>query len=88
MQPIITFFKKPYAEKGLIIGTFDLLLKAVTLCVWGYAAVILGSLFIESLIVDFDPANKVWWFSYCFLIFFGLSWLTYIVWFVRDYNGD
>ena len=88
MQPIITFFKKPYAEKGLIVGTIDLLLKMLTLCVWGYAAVILSSLFIESMVIDFDPANKVWWFSYCFLIFFGISWLTYIVWFVRDYNED
>ena len=88
MQNIIELFKRPYAEKGLIVGTLDVLLKLFTLLVWGYATVILCSLVIESLIVDFNPINKIWWFSYSFLMFFGLSWLTYIVWFVRDYNEN
>ena len=50
MQAIISYLKKPYAEKGFIIGTFDSLLKLLALCVWGYLAVILGSLLWESLL--------------------------------------
>ena len=29
----MAYLKRPYAEKGLIIGTFDLLLKLFALCV-------------------------------------------------------
>lgn len=88
MQAIISYLKKPYAEKGLIIGTFDSLLKLLALCVWGYLAVILGSLLWESLLTDYNPLNKLWWFSYCFFIFFGATWLAYIVLFVRNYNEE
>ena len=86
MQTLRTYLKRPFAEKGLIVGTLDLLLKLLAVWVWGYLAVILGSLFVESLVVDYNPMNKMWWFSYCFLIFFGASWLAYIVLFVRDYS--
>ena len=88
MQAIISYLKKPYAEKGFIIGTFDSLLKLLALCVWGYLAVILGSLLWESLLTDYNPLNKLWWFSYCFFIFFGATWLSYIVLFVRNYNEE
>ena len=88
MQAIISYLKKPYAEKGFIIGTFDSLLKLLALCVWGYLAVILGSLLWESLLTDYNPLNKLWWFSYCFFIFFGATWLAYIVFFVRNYNEE
>lgn len=88
MQAIISYLKKPYAEKGFIIGTFDSLLKLLALCVWGYLAVILGSLLWESLLTDYNPLNKLWWFSYCFFIFFGDTWLAYIVLFVRNYNEE
>ena len=86
MQTLLTYLKRPFAEKGLIVGTLDLLLKLLAVWVWGYLAVILGSLFVESLVVDYTPMNKMWWFSYCFLIFFGASWLAYVVLFVRDYR--
>ena len=88
MQAIISYLKKPYAEKCFIIGTFDSLLKLLALCVWGYLAVILGSLLWESLLTDYNPLNKLWWFSYCFFIFFGATWLAYIVLFVRNYNEE
>ena len=88
MQTLMAYLKRPYAEKGLIIGTFDLLLKLFALCVWGYLAVILGSLLWESLLTDYNPLNKLWWFSYCFFIFFGATWLAYIVLFVRNYNEE
>ena len=86
MQTLLTYLKRPFAEKGLIVGTLDLLLKLLAVWVWGYLAVKLGALFEESLVVDYNPMNKMWWFSYCFLIFFGASWLAYIVLFVRDYS--
>ena len=86
MQALLTYLRRPFAEKGLIVGTLDLLLKLLAVWVWGYLAVILGSLFVESLVVDYNPMNKMWWFSYCFLIFFGASWLAYIVLFGRDYS--
>lgn len=88
MQNLITFIKRPYAEKGPIIGTFDLLLKLVTLFVWVYLTVSLGGLLLESLLTDYNPLNKLWWFSYCFLIFFGATWMAYIIFFVRNYNED
>ena len=88
MQRLLTFIKRPYAEKGVVIGTCDVVLKAVVLCVWVYVTVVLAQLFIGSLLTDYNPLNKMWWFSYCFLMFFGASWLTYIVLFVRDYNEN
>ena len=88
MQKLIAFIKRPYAEKGFIVGTFDAILKLVALFVWGYLMVVLVMLFTESMLVDYNPLNKMWWFSYCFLIFFGATWLAYIVFFVRDYNED
>ncbi len=88
MQKLIAFIKRPYAEKGLIVGTFDSLLKLATLFVWCYITVVLGSLLAESLLTDYNPLNKMWWFSYCFLIFFGATWLSYIVFFVRSYNEE
>ena len=88
MQKLLTFIKRPYAEKGVIIATCDVVLKAVVLCVWCYLTVVLAQLFIGSLLTDYNPLNKVWWFSYCFLMFFGASWLAYIVLFVRDYNEN
>ncbi len=88
MQKILTFIKKPYAEKGFIIGTFDLLAKLAALFVWCYLSVILATLFFDSMLLDYNPLNKLWWFSYCFFIFFGATWLTYIVFFVRDYNEE
>ncbi len=44
MQKLIAFIKRPYAEKGLIVGTFDSLLKLVALFVWCYLTVVLGML--------------------------------------------
>lgn len=88
MQKLIAFIKRPYTEKGLIVGTFDSLLKLLALFVWGYLTVVLGMLFVESLLTDYNPVNKMWWFSYCFLIFFGATWLAYIVMFVRSYTEE
>ncbi|MGN0024643.1 MAG: hypothetical protein ACI351_04340 [Candidatus Avelusimicrobium sp.] len=88
MQKLIAFIKRPYAEKGFIVGTFDTILKLVALFIWGYLTVVLGMLFIESILVDYNPLNKMWWFSYCFLIFFGATWLAYIILFVRDYTEE
>lgn len=88
MQKILTFIKKPYEQKGIVLGTCDLVLKAVVLFVWVYLTVLLARLFIGSLLSDYNPLNKMWWFSYCFLMFFGLTWLSYIAFFVRDYNDD
>ena len=85
MQTLLAYLIKPYAEKGFIVGTFDLLLKLLTVFLWGYIAVILCTLFVDSMVLDYNPLNKLWWFSYCFLIFFGATWLAYIVLFVRDY---
>ncbi len=88
MQNILAFIKKPYTEKGVVLGTCDLILKAVVLFGWCYITFVMAWLFIGSLLTDYNPLNKLWWFSYCFLIFFGTSWLAYIVFFVRNYNED
>lgn len=88
MERILNFIKKPYAEKGVFVGTVDTLLKALALFVWGYVTVVLCALFVQSMILDYNPLNKLWWFSYCFFIFFGASWLAYIMMFVRTYNEE
>lgn len=85
MQKMLIYFKKPYQEKGLIKATLDFLLRVLTLGVWAYLAFILGSLLIDALLHSYNPMIKVWWFSYCFTIFLGATWLAYIVLFVRDY---
>ncbi len=86
MQRLVAFVKKPYTEKGVLIGTVDTLLKAGTVCVWVYLVYILSVLFLDSLLTDYNPLSKMWWFSYCFSMFFGATWLAYILLFVRDYN--
>lgn len=88
MERLLTFLKRPYAEKGFFFGLLDSLLKALALFVWGYVTVVLCSLFVQSLILDYNPLNKLWWFSYCFFMFFGATWLAYIVIFVRTYTED
>lgn len=88
MQRILSYLKKPFVEKGLVIGVFDSCLKAVTVFVWGYLTVVLCSLFFQSLAVDYNPLTKLWWFSYCFFIFFGATLLAYILLFVRSYDED
>ena len=49
---------------------------------------ILGNLLIDALVHSYDPAVKLWWCSYCFIIFFGATWLAYILLFVRDYYEE
>ena len=88
MQRFISFVTKPYREKGFILGTLDTLVKAFTLAVWGYLVYILGLLLLESILNDFNPLHKMWWFSYCFSMLFGGTWLACIVFFVRDYNEE
>ncbi|MCQ2410517.1 MAG: hypothetical protein MJ053_03180 [Elusimicrobiaceae bacterium] len=88
MQKILAFLKKPYTHKGPVLGTCDLLLKAVVLAVWCYISVVLARLFIGSMLSDYNPLTRLWWFSYCFIVFFGASWLAYIVLFVRNYNEE
>ena len=88
MQRFVAFVKKPYHEKGIFIGTVDTLLKAVTAFVWIYLVYILSVLFLDSFLTDYNPINKMWWFSYCFSMFFGGTWLAYILLFVRDYNEE
>lgn len=88
MQRLITFLAKPFQEKGIILGTLDTVLKAVVAIIWIYLTYILSILLLDSLLTDYNPLDKIWWFSYCFSLFFGGTWLAYIVFFVRDYNGD
>ena len=85
MQKIVAYIKQPYEEKGIIRATLDLCLRLVTLVVWGYLMFILGHLLFDALVRNYDPAMRIWWVSYCFIIFFGATWLAYILLFVRDY---
>ena len=85
MQKLIVYLKQPYQEKGVIRATLDLALRLLTVVVWGYLMFILGHLLFDALIHNYDPAQKIWWFSYCFIICFGATWLAYILLFVRDY---
>ncbi|MBQ7907893.1 MAG: hypothetical protein IJ311_00080 [Elusimicrobiaceae bacterium] len=86
MSKLHSFFIKPFAAKGLLWGVVDLIVKALTIYVWVYLMCILGSLIWQSIQLDYNPLNQLWWFSYSFLMFFGASLLAYILLFVRDYN--
>lgn len=88
MQKFMLYVTQPYQEKGIIRATLDLCLRFVTVVVWGYLMYILGNLLFDAIVRSYDPAMKMWWFSYCFIIFFGATWLAYILLFVRDYYGE
>ena len=88
MQKIMEYIKQPYQEKGFIRATLDVCLRALTVIVWVYLMWILGHLLLDALLRNYDPAQKMWWCSYCFIIFFGATWLAYILLFVRDYYGE
>ena len=85
MQKLKLYFKQPYEEKGIFRATLDFVLRACTLVVWMYLMYILGHLFIDALIRNYDPVQKLWWVSYCFIVGFGGTWLAYILLFVRNY---
>lgn len=88
MQKIMAYIKQPYAEKGMIRATLDLGLRLLTVLVWGYLMFVLWNLLFDALVRNYDPTMKLWWCSYCFIIFFGATWLAYILLFVRDYYGE
>ena len=85
MNKIILYFMLPYQEKGFIKATLDFILRAAVLAVWCWLVSVLGRLFIDALLHNYDPLQKVWWGAYGFVILFGASWLAYIMLFVRDY---
>ena len=82
------FFIKPFSAKGLFWGTLDLLVKLCAAFVWIYVAGVLFFLMQESFRLDYSLTTQLWWFAYCFLIFFGASVLAYILIFLRDYNEE
>ena len=88
MQKFMNYLRKPYQEKGLLLGTLDLVVRFIAAFVWVYLLIVLVRLVWDSVVVDYNPLAKMWWFSYSFLIFFGASWLAYILLFVRDYNEE
>lgn len=88
MTKIHHFFIKPFTAKGLVWGSVDLLVKTVTAVVWVYLMYIQVSLVWQSVKLDYNPFNQLWWFSYSFLMFFGASLLAYILLFVRDYDEE
>ena len=87
MQKWIVYIKQPYEEKGVIKATLDMVLRALTLGVWGYLVYVLGMLLVDALVHNYSMVQKMWWFSYCFIVGLGGTWLAYILLFVRDYYG-
>ena len=85
MEKFKQYLLQPYAEKGVVLATIDLALRALTVAVWGYLMFILCGLLVQSFLLDYDPRAIFWWFSYCFILFFGASWLAYIMLFARSY---
>ena len=85
MEKLKLYFKTPYEEKGLLKATLDFVFRGVTAVVWVYMVWVLSTLLVDALLHDYNPINKMWWFSYCFIVFMGGTWLTYIALFVRDY---
>ncbi|MBO7238166.1 MAG: hypothetical protein J6U96_02600 [Elusimicrobiaceae bacterium] len=88
MTLLKNLFVKPFAAKGPVWGTADVLIKLLAAFVWLYLMSILCQLMWESIQLDYNPITQLWWLAYCFLIFFGASWLAYIAIFMRDYNEE
>lgn len=88
MSTLKNFFIQPFTEKGIVWGTIDAIIKLATAFVWIYLFGILASLLWQSLVMDYDPFTQLWWLAYCFLILFGASLLTYIIFFVREYPQE
>lgn len=88
MGKLLAYLKQPYQEIGTIRATLDLILRFVTAVVWVYLMYILGNLLFDALVRNYDPVMKLWWCSYCFIIFFGATWLAYILLFVRNYYEE
>lgn len=88
MTNIKEFFTKPFSVKGPIWGTLDLCVKIITIVVWVYLMGVLLSLIWQTIRLDYNRLTQLWWFSYCFLMFFGATLLAYILLFVRDYNEE
>lgn len=86
MTMLKNLFIQPFTTKGIFWGLVDLIVKLITLVVWAYLMCILGSLIAQTLMLDYNYVTQLWWFAYCFLIFFGASLLTYIIFFARDYE--
>ncbi len=87
MQKWILYVKQPYEEKGFLWATLDMLVRALAVCVWVYLVYVLALLGIDALVRNYSVVQKMWWFSYCFIIGLGGTWLAYILLFVRDYYG-
>ncbi len=85
MEKLKLYFKTPYEEKGLLKATLDFVFRAVTVVVWMYMVWVLSTLLVDALLHDYNPITKMWWFSYCFIVFVGGTWLAHIALFVRDY---
>lgn len=85
MEKLKSYFTQPYEEKGALKATLDLALRALTVVVWGYLMVILGRLLLDAFVREYNPMMQLWWFSYCFILFVGATWLAYILLFVRNY---
>ena len=88
MTLLKNLFVKPFAAKGPVWGVADVLVKLLAAFVWLYLMSILCQLMWESIQLDYNPITQLWWLAYCFLIFFGASWLAYIAIFMRDYNEE
>ena len=88
MTILHTLFVKPFTAKGFWWGLTDVAVKAVTIVLWVYLMCIQLSLVWQSIQLDYNPMNQLWWFSYAFLMFFGATLLAYILLFVRDYNEE
>ena len=88
MTILPTLFVKPFTAKGFWWGLTDVAVKAVTIVLWVYLMCIQLSLVWQSIQLDYNPMNQLWWFSYAFLMFFGATLLAYILLFVRDYNEE
>lgn len=86
MTMLHSLFIKPFTAKGFFWGCVDVVVKALTIAVWTYLMYILGSLMWQSIQLDYNRFTQLWWFSYCFLMFFGASLLAYILLFVREYE--
>lgn len=85
MSKIALYFTLPYQEKGFLKATFDFVLRFVAVVTWCWISGLLVRLFVDALLHDYSPLQKVWWGAYGFIMFFGATWLLYILLFVRDY---
>jgi len=70
-------FYMPYKTGGVVKGTLDIFVKAVAAVTWLLIMRALAAFLYTAIFIEYNPKVRLWWFSYCLLMFIGASFFAY-----------